>query len=96
MDNLLLARVVNWLFRALSFLIIARVIADWIAIGMRRPNLAYHPIVRLLYNLTEPLLAPLRRALNRYQGRSGLDFSPLVLLILVQVLQRIVVNMITR
>lgn len=40
----------------------------------------YHPIRRWVYNLTEPLLAPIRRYLPT---SGGLDFSPLILILIV-------------
>ena len=51
----------------------------------------YHPAIQLLYILTEPILRPLRRAIPQV---GAFDFSPLVAIILAQliyiVLQRIV------
>jgi YggT family protein len=41
-------------------------------------------IARFIYNITEPLLAPIRRALP-FGG--PLDFSPIILLIALQVVQ---------
>ena len=96
MSNALVALIVDRIFWALSILILAQVIASWVVIGMRRPGLAYHPVVRFLNAVTAPLLAPLRRALDRYQGRSGFDFSPLILLLLIGVLRQVIVRMILR
>jgi YggT family protein len=47
-----------------------------------------HPLVRLTSALTEPLLAPIRRVLPSV---GGLDFSPLVLLFGLRLLERLVV-----
>jgi YggT family protein len=43
----------------------------------------YHPIRRTLDNLVEPMLAPIRRVVPLI---GMFDFSPLVLIILVQIL----------
>jgi len=43
----------------------------------------YHPIRRTLGQVIEPLLAPIRRVLPPL---GGLDFSPLILMIILQVL----------
>lgn len=43
----------------------------------------YHPIRRTLGQVIEPLLAPIRKVLPPL---GGLDFSPLVLMIILQVL----------
>ncbi|HSF17093.1 MAG TPA: YggT family protein [Vicinamibacteria bacterium] len=46
----------------------------------------YNPIVRYTRMLTEPLLAPIRRILPPV---AGLDFSPLILLILLRIVRGI-------
>lgn len=58
------------------FAIIIRVVLSWInPYGMR------HPVAELLYNLTEPMLAPARRLIPPI---SGLDLSPIAVLVLLQ------------
>ncbi|MDR2160877.1 MAG: YggT family protein [Desulfovibrio sp.] len=46
----------------------------------------YNPLVRLLRNLTEPLLWRIRKFLP-FIWRGGLDFSPLALLLAVQIVK---------
>jgi len=58
-------------------LIIASVIISWIG------QQARHPIIPLIYQLTEPLLRPLRRIVP---SLAGLDFSPLIAILLLQFL----------
>lgn len=60
-----------------SVVVIGAVIVSW----MRLPP--SHPIAGVIYMLTEPALAPIRRVLP---AMGGLDFSPMVLLIGLQVL----------
>jgi YggT family protein len=71
-----LAQIINIIYWGLVILIFARFIFSWV-----RPD-PYHPVwgplVRFTYQATEPLLAPIRRLLP---GMSGLDFSPLILLL---------------
>jgi YggT family protein len=43
----------------------------------------YHPVRRALGQIIEPLLAPIRR---RIPPLGGLDFSPLILMIILQIL----------
>jgi len=58
------------------WLIIARVIISYF-----RPR-SYHPVIRFIYEITEPLLALCRRFLP---GTGvGLDFSPLVAIIILE------------
>ncbi len=70
-------RLVRMLLVLYLVLIIASVILSWVGQGFR------HPIVPLIYQLTEPVLAPIRRILP---SLGGLDLSPLVALIVVQFL----------
>ena len=63
-----------------TLVIFGAVIASWIQLP---PT---HPIANLLRAATEPVLAPIRQLLP---ATGGIDFSPLVLLVGVQLLRRI-------
>ncbi len=63
-----------------SLIIVAVVVVSWINVPRD------HPAVRLLHRLTEPVLAPIRKILP---PMSGMDFSPLVVLIGLRVLARL-------
>ena len=63
-----------------SLVVLAAVVLSWVRAERR------HPLVELVFKLTEPVLAPIRRALPPF---GGLDFSPLVLLIALRVLRAI-------
>lgn len=52
--------------------IIASVVASWLAPG------GHSPVLQLLHELTDPLLAPARRLLP---AMGGLDFSPIIVLL---------------
>ena len=54
---------------AVIILIIVRVVFSWVAPGSR------NAITQIAYNLTEPILAPVRRMIP---PTAGLDLSPLV------------------
>ena len=74
-----------WLFVQLySLLILARVLMSWINID------PYSPVARAIFDLTEPVLAPIR---NLLPPAGGLDFSPIIVIILLQVLQQIIQTM---
>ncbi len=66
------------------WLIIARAILSWV-----NPD-PYNPIVRFLYNVTEPVLGWVRRRVPIVYG--GLDLSPLLVLVAIIFLQRFVVT----
>jgi YggT family protein len=59
------------------FLIIASVILSWVGARMR------HPVVPLVYQLTEPLLRPFRKIIPSI---AGIDLSPLFALIVIRFL----------
>ena len=58
------------------YAILIRAIASWF-----NPN-PYNPMLIVLIQLTEPLIAPFRKRIPTF---SGMDFSPLIVLILLQV-----------
>lgn len=71
--------IISILIQLLQFLFIARFIAQ-----LFDPN-GGNPIVRLLIDVTEPILAPARRIIPPI---GMIDISPMVVLLLLQVLQR--------
>jgi YggT family protein len=79
-----LVQLVQFLFEMYSFIMLARVLISWFQID------PYNPIVRLLYQLTEPLLAPIRRLLPQ---TGMIDFSPIVGFIVIMVAEQIVISL---
>lgn len=65
---------------ALNVIIIARVILSWVKLS---PS---NPIAIIIYGISEPMLKPVRRLLP---NTGGLDFSPIVVIILIMVIERI-------
>jgi YggT family protein len=52
----------------------------------------YHPVARFLRQITEPVLAPIRRIVPPVQAGGGFfDLSPMVALLLLWVLERILI-----
>ena len=64
-----------------SLVVLASVVVSWIGMHPR------HPLVVFLHGLTDPVLAPIRAILP---PMAGLDFSPMVLLFLLQMLRGVV------
>ena len=67
----------------LTAAVFIRVLLSWFPIDPR------NPLVTLLYDVTEPVLEPLRRVIPRM---GMFDLSPLVALLLIQLLGRVAVN----
>jgi YggT family protein len=66
--------------------IIARVIFSWVRVT---PGTPVASIYSVIYNLTEPILGPLRRAIPPMRmGAAALDLSPLIIIIGVQLICR--------
>ena len=77
-----LAELIGLVFNIFMFAIIIQVIISWVNPGQ------YNPVTAILANLTEPLLRPARRLLPPI---SGIDLSPLLVLLALQVLKMLVV-----
>lgn len=69
-----------------SFVLLARVLISWF------PNVdPYNPLIRFLYDVTEPVLQPVRDFMRRQFPDMGMmDFSPLVVFLGIFVLQSLI------
>jgi YggT family protein len=79
-----LASILDLALTIYMWVIIARAILSWV-----NPD-PYNPIVRFLYNITEPVLGWVRRRVPLIFG--GLDLSPLLILLAIVFLQRFLVS----
>ncbi len=82
---------VNVIFQLASLAIVARVILSWLPMAGVRVDL-YHPLIRFLYQITDPILDPIRR----FATFGMIDLSPVVALILLGIIQQALVITITR
>lgn len=76
-------RMVSWLLTIYTWVVIAAVLITWV-----NPD-PWNPIVRFLRRVTEPVFARIRRWLP-FVVIGGLDLSPLVLLLAIQLVDRVV------
>jgi YggT family protein len=74
---------VDVLFTVISYAILARVILSWF------PSAANNPIGKFLFEVTEPILGPIRRILPSF---GMIDFSPIVAFFLLQILQQLILS----
>lgn len=72
---------IDGLLMVYLWVVIARVIVSWL-----NPD-PYNRIVQVLCGLTDPALDGLRRLVPRFLWSTGLDFTPLILILLIQVLR---------
>jgi YggT family protein len=79
---LTVAWLVDYVLWAYTWIIIIRALISWV-----NPD-PWNPIVQFLYKVTEPVLRPIRRRLPM----TGIDFSPLIVILVIMVLQRFLVR----
>lgn len=84
----MLIRFVEILSWVLYVALLVRVLSSWFNVGRDSP---FFPILSIVYQITEPILAPIRRVLP---SLGMLDLSPMVALILLSVIQRVFVRVI--
>ncbi|HEY9089192.1 MAG TPA: YggT family protein [Anaerolineaceae bacterium] len=80
----ILISVIYWAGQILFYLVIAEVILSY----FMSP---FHPVRQFINRIVGPLLTPIRRVLPTF---GGLDFSPFLLMIIVQLVQNILIRLI--
>mgnify|MGYP001432874612 CR=1 FL=1 len=85
---ILLLQLVNLVYYALVILIFARFVFSWVRVDPYHPT--WGPLLRFVYQATEPLLAPIRRLLP---PQGGLDFSPMILLFGIYLLRIVIFSL---
>ncbi|MBI4214201.1 MAG: YggT family protein [Chloroflexi bacterium] len=81
-----LANFINILFQGLILAIVGRALLSWFPI---RPGNPFYPLAVILNQVTEPILAPLRRVIPTI---GMIDISPIVALLLLQFIQGVLVQ----
>src|SRR5574338_208113 len=90
-----LVSIVDLLLSVLTWIIIIQVILSWL-LAFNVLNIhsgGVRNFIVALDRLTAPLYRPIRRMLPDF---GGIDFSPLVILILIQVLQKLLTGVVTQ
>jgi YggT family protein len=78
------AKVLDVALTIFMWIVIARAVLSWVS-----PD-PYNPIVRFIHKVTEPVLYQIRRRVPL--SFSGIDFSPIIVLLAVIFLQRFLVH----
>lgn len=81
--NIILAEAIRWFSQVIVILVLAHVILSYFLSP-------YHPIRSFVDRLVEPLLAPIRRVVPLV---GMLDFSPMILIILVQLIAQLLISL---
>lgn len=86
---ILFVRIISILFDLYTFALLLRVLGSWLlAAGLRFPLWAYN-VMHVLDRITAPLLNPIRRFVP---SMAGLDFSPIIAVLLLQIVERLLVS----
>jgi len=86
-ENVFLIPIVKFIYYVLTlymWIIIGRAVISWVNADR------YNPIVRFLYEATEPVLSRIRRILPLSFG--GIDFAPMILILVIMFLQNFLVQ----
>lgn len=78
-----LAQLLDFLLSAYLWIVIGRAVISWVNAD------PHNPVVRFLYEITEPLLSRIRRWIPLSMG--GIDFSPMILIMVIMFLQSFLV-----
>ena len=78
------ARIIDIALTFYMWIIVIRAVLSWI-----NPD-PYNPIVRFIHQVTEPVMAPIRRLIP-LRGM-GIDFSPIIILLVIVFLQSFLVK----
>ena len=92
---LALVDIADLLLTILTWVIIAQVILSWLLAFnvLNTSSQAIRTVAVAIDRLTAPLYRPIRRMLPDF---GGIDFSPLVILILIQVIKRLLAGVVTQ
>jgi YggT family protein len=82
--SLVLVNFLQLLIAVLMLLVIARVVVSWVA------PMGGGGLIAFIYQATEPILSPIRRVIP---PTGGLDWAPLIAMLVLGVLLRVVVRL---
>lgn len=86
--GIVLIRAVNWFAQLLIWLLVIRAVLSWVA---RDPYSQVGKVYMAIIRLTEPIVEPCRRLLNKFNVNTGMfDFSVLIAFFVIQIVARII------
>ncbi len=85
----ILYKTIDYFFHAIEILIFVRIIFSYLRIG------PYNPIGRVVYELTEPVLAPARKIIYKTGIDTGMfDFSPILAIFILRIISSLIKSII--
>lgn len=87
--NYVIVSAINLIFQFFTIIILIDVIASWIMVAnVRLPDVLFR-ILQVVHNIAGVVLNPIRRYIP---NMGGLDISPIIALIVIQLLQSLLVR----
>ncbi len=86
---MIFVNIINFIFTAFYVLLIAQIILSWVRPDPYHPT--WGPIIRFINGVVDPILNPIRRVMPPL---GGLDFSPMIVLLLARVLQNVLISLV--
>ncbi|MDP2600493.1 MAG: YggT family protein [Deltaproteobacteria bacterium] len=84
---LAIAKILHLLINIYTFVVAIAVLISWV-----NPD-PYNPLVRILRQLTEPVFSKIRRIMPRALFRTGIDFTPVIVLLLLVIIDTVGVQL---
>ena len=84
---ILLINFIRTLAYILNILILIRVLLSWV------PSAQNNRLAALIFEITDPIIAPIRRMLP---SLAGLDFSPFIALLLIGMAEQVLISILAR
>lgn len=83
--------IIHGFFEAIRWLIYARIIISFLPLFMNIDP--YHPVIKFVYDFTEPMMAPFRKVIPPV---GGFDFSIILLWFILQVAENLIMQMVLK
>jgi YggT family protein len=75
--------IISIAFEILTYIIFIKVILSWF------PHNPYQPAIRLIYQISNSILSPIR---NTVSPIGGIDISPIIAIFIIQLIKNIILN----
>lgn len=86
---IVLMNAIDTFFQILVYLILGRAILSWF---VRNPYGTLYKVYSAIIQITDPILAPCRKLLARFGMGGTIDFSPILAIIGLSVINSIIIN----
>ncbi len=86
---IILMNAINTFFQILVYLILGRAILSWF---VRNPYSGLYKVYSAIIQITDPILSPCRNLLTRFGMGGTIDFSPILAIIGLSVINSIIIN----